>query len=236
MMKILQAAFVVALLAVTSGVVTASTAIGVNFVDGWPAPMLAGETADGLSNWTDSGPTVDDHNDSAHLYNNGTGLVVLGSNDLVTCDWTAPNTWAGGSEGTSEQQLYRVYLDDGGDGSMITVSGLSDWLLSEGMSAYTIRIYHSTDWTDTTFEEVNIVSNGEILQTVQETNHWSTDGGTRAFVDSGILTADTIIIDPAQRMDDTRACIAGFQIIAVPEPATLMLLGLGGLVLGRKRS
>lgn len=216
--KCLLCVAVLAILATTSGLLMADSVFGVNFCDNWPKPQMAGKTADGFSNWTDSYPLGQA---------NGTGLVVLGTNNLVTCDWTSKNTWAGGSEDTSEQQLYRVYLDDGDSGCQITIKGLSNWLLSEGRGAYTIRIYHSTDNADMTFEEVEIKDGTTILETVQETNHWYTDGGSRAYVDSGILTADTITLDPAPRTSSTRACIAGFKITAIekyipainPEPA-----------------
>jgi hypothetical protein len=213
---------VLAMLAMGSGIVWADTVIGVNFTDGWGTPCLAGETADGLSNWTDT-RAENDWTDPK----SGTGLVVLGSNGSVTCDWTSANTWAGGQEGTSEQQLYRVYLDDGGDGCLVTIHGLNAWMLSEGLGAYKIRIYFSTDWNSpTTFEEVEIKEGATVLETVQETNRWYTDGGTRANVDSGLLMADTIVLDPATKSGNTRACIAGFKITGInkfiplnPDPA-----------------
>lgn len=55
--------------------------IGVNFCESAAIDHLAGETADGLSNWTDSTGS-----------NNGTGLVVLGTDDHIICDWTSSNT------------------------------------------------------------------------------------------------------------------------------------------------
>lgn len=203
--------------------VSADTVIGVNFCDGWPTPHLAGKTCDGFSNWTDSWPIEGEIKTNAR---NGTGLVVLGSNSLVTCDWSSPNTYAGGQEGTSEQQLYRVYLDDGGSGCLVTIRGLGAWLADAGLGAYTIRIYHSTDNNNVRFLPVDIKAGDTILQTVQETNMWTTDGGSRAYVDSGILTADTITLDPLPRAGSARACIAGFKITGVdkfialnPDPA-----------------
>lgn len=203
---------VLSVLLMASWPVLADPVIGVNFVDQWETPHLGGETADGLSNWTDSVPV------GGSGEQNGTGLVLLGSNDLVTCDWSSANTWAAGSEGTSEQQLYRVYLDDGNNGPVVTLTGLSDWMASEGLGSYTVRIYHSTD-NGAGFTAVDISSEGTILETVQETNRWTTDGGVRAYVDSGILTANTITLDTQARTgnggSDLRATIAGVKITGI---------------------
>ncbi len=231
MKTIYAVVFVATLLVVTSSLGVAGTIIGVNFCDRWETPHLAGETADGFSNWTDSVPVSDDETSGP----TGTGLVLLGSSDLVTCDWNSSTTWAAGPEGTSEEQLYRVYLDDSGIGASVTITGIGDWLTSEGFDSYRIRIYHSTN-DGSGFMPVDIKSGETLLGSPQETNHWTTSEGIRAFVDSGILSADTITLNPQLPADGNRATIAGFQITAVPEPATLMLLGLGGLVLRRKRS
>jgi hypothetical protein len=196
-----------------SGQVLADTVIGVNFCDRWPTPHMGGKTFDGLSNWTDSFPI-----DGSGATNNGTGLVILGTNGLVMCNWSSPNTWAAGSEATPEQQLYRVYLDDG-TAPRVTISGLSAWLVNAGLGAYTVRIYHSTDTSNASFRPVDIKAGDTTLQTVQETNRWYTDGGSRAYVDSGILTADTITLAPQTRSGtgtgSARATIAGVKITGI---------------------
>ncbi len=230
MKKIIAATFVAAaFLILTAELVTAGTVIGVNFCDAWDKPHMEGKTADGFSNWTDSWPlwNWDDAKE-------GTGLVILGSSDFVTCDWSSANTWAAGSEDASEQQLYRVYLDDGGNGARVSFSGLSAWLASEGATGYTVRVYHSTD-NASGFAPVNVWEGDALLTTVQSDNLWTTDGGYRAYVDTGLLEADSIIVG-MNRIGDVRGTIAAIKITAIPEPATLVLLGLGGLVLRRKRS
>ena len=191
----------------------ADTTIGINFCDTWGTPHIAGETVDGFSNWTDSVP------EGATGQENGT-VTLLGSNDNVACTWSSSNTWAAGDENTSEQQLYRVYLDDGDNGPIITIDGIGNWLASEGVGAYVVRVYHNTD-NGVGFVPVDIKSGDTLLQTIQETNHWTSDGGIRAFVDSDLLTADSIIVDPQNRTGnssgDQRACVAGIKIIAVDE-------------------
>ena len=201
---------VLAMAMLVSGQVLADTVIGVNFCDKWATPHLSGKTFDGLSNWTDSFP-IDDPGSPQ----NGSGLVILGTNGLATCGWSSPNTWAGGNEGNADLDLYRVYLDDGGNGCLVTIAGLNAWMASEGLGAYTIRIYHSTDNSDVGFMADDIKEGAVVLQTVQETNHWSTDGGSRAFVDSGILMADTITLDPLPKVGSARACIAGVKITGI---------------------
>jgi hypothetical protein len=199
-------------LVVTAGLCAADTTLGVNFCDASAGPHLAGEVADGFGNWTDSFP-VDGTGSAA----TGTGLVVLGSGGSVTCSWTSANTWYAGAETTSDQQLYRVYIDDT-TGITVTITGLNAWLTNAGLAAYTIRIYQSTD-AGVGFTAIDINSGATTLQTVQETNHWTTDGGIRAYVDSGNLSADTITLVPQARTGngggDTRATIAGFRITGV---------------------
>lgn len=118
---------------------------GLNFTDGWPIPGLTGETADGCSDWVDSWPD----------YYFGGG--ALGSktmpNDLWA-QWNSANTWYAGWEDTSEQQLYRTYLDDGeaslvtgdGIGVSVTISNLGNWLLANNAVSYRIRCYASSDY------------------------------------------------------------------------------------------
>ncbi len=227
----LTAFLAVALALVLTASATAGTVIGVNFCDGWDKPQLEGKTADGFDNWTDSWP-LEDWGDAS----SGSDLVLHGSNDLVTVSWAASNTWAGGLEDTSEQQLYRVYLDDGGDGPRITFDGLGDWLAAIGAPGYTVRIYHSSDnasgFTPTSLYDAD---DDSLLATVQAALTWDTDGGLRGYVDSGVLSADSLLVAAGARDDSVRGAIAAVKITAVPEPMTMALLGLGSLALRRKR-
>ena len=142
-----------------------------------------------MSNWTDSTGS-----------NNGTGLVVLETDDHVTCDWTSSNTWRGGNNTTSEEQLYHAYLDDGSGGPDITIGGLSAWLNAVGAMSYTVRIYQCTDHgpnSGYTFGEIEITDGADVLETlqVQMDDVWTTNNNDmRGFVDSNELTNDTIHI------------------------------------------
>ena len=134
--------------------------IGLNITDGWGTPRLTGETADGFSNWTDSMADLGGGGPNPQL-----GSIELAGSS-VTAQWYSANTWAAGNETTSEQQLYRVYLDDGDGGSSlvtgdglgvsVTLYGLSAWLIANGAAAYSIRGYASTDTDNATFQPVSV--------------------------------------------------------------------------------
>jgi hypothetical protein len=200
--------FIVALWAGAAN--AAQGVIGVNFGGGNDA--LAGETADDCSNWTDSGGGANSTQD----------LAVLGTDGLVTCTWTSSNTWSGGSNVTSEQQLYHSYLDDGSGGARIIISGLGDWMRAVGASSYIVRIYQCTDhWNDgSTFGPSNITDGQNVLETlqIQMTDVWTTNNSDmRGFAESGELTSDTIHIEGygPPSGGNVRGCIAGFRITAV---------------------
>jgi len=229
----------------------AATVIGLNITDGWGTPCLEGETADGSSNWTDSMADMGGGGPNPQI-----GSLTLNNSSGVSASWNSANTWAGGNEDTSEQQLYRVYLDDGDGGSSlvngdgigvsVTISGLGAWLAAEGMSAYQIRVYASTDNASASFQPVDIRLGAPDVGTpdltvlsIAETvsvpalgdgafPSATGGGGTRGYGDSsGSLTADTITLTVPARAGSTRGALAGFKITAVPEPGAIALLGLG---------
>jgi PEP-CTERM motif len=245
-----------------------AASIGLNITDGWGAPMLAGETADGFSNWTDSMADYGGGGPNPQL-----GSITLAGSS-VTAQWFSANTWAAGSEGASEQQLYRVYLDDGDGGSSlvsgdgigvsVTISGLNAWMAANGGLSYKLRCYASTDTDNALFRPVTIRSgapnsadganqllNLAILETVTvptlgpgdfppNTTPDPTWGvwQSRGYGDSSYsLTADVITLTIPTRDGSTRGTLAGFQIILIPEPSSMavLALGLGALIVRRKR-
>lgn len=236
---------------------TAAVSVGLNFTDGWPTPMLTGETADGCSNWTDSRAAEDWTNASFGSVN------LLGT--PITATWNSANTWAAGQENTSEQQVYRVYLDDGdggnslvagdGIGASVTISGLAAWMAANGVSSYQIRCYSSTDTDNATFRPVDIRSgapnpvdganqllNLPVLDTVAVPTLGPGDFApnttpdptwglwqSRGYGDSvSTLSDDVITLTIAPRDGSTRGTLGGFKIVAVPEPGSL-LAAAGGL-------
>ncbi|MBN1556735.1 MAG: hypothetical protein JW951_01160 [Lentisphaerae bacterium] len=231
--------------------------IGLNITDGWPTPMLSGgETADGFSNWTDSMGDMGGGGPNPQLGTN----VLSGSS--VQAIFHSANTWAAGLEDNSEQQLYRVYLDDGDNGSSlysgdgigvsVTISGLSAWLASSGDSSYAIRAYQSSDWDTGGFLPVSVrlgapvtdLTSLTVLDTFSVTA--AGDGGfptasagyhLRGYGDSTMsFTADTITLTiPSGPSGGFRGTLAGFKITSIPEPATVGLALFGGLLALRRR-
>lgn len=142
---------------------TQAQTIGLNITDGWSTPMLGGKTADGFSNWTDSMGNYGGGGPNPQLGS----ITLFGSS--VTAQWYSANTWAAGSETTSGQQLYRVYLDDGDGGSSlvsgdgigvsVTIYGLNAWMAANGGVGYRIRCYASTDTDNALFQPV-LIRNG----------------------------------------------------------------------------
>jgi hypothetical protein len=167
--------------------------------------------------------------------------------------------WSAGQESNPEQGLYRVYLDDGGAGVTITISGLADWLAASGDPSYLVRLYRSTDNTGAGFSAVGIYEGASTADPLLETISSVAPGdpsigdggfptavvggqGARTIQDAlGTFSADTITFNSVREADiggfPVRGTIAGFMIMTIPEPATgvLALLGLGLLARRRRR-
>jgi hypothetical protein len=219
-----------------------SATVGLNFADGWSAIWLTGKTADGFSGWADSTTTA---NNTANIAPSGTTTLADGA---VTVTWNANNTWAAGSQNNPDQMLYRVYLDDGGNGLVagdgigvsVTISGLGAWLAANGSQNYILRCYASTDTGSASFhpvmirqgapnpvDEVNQLLNLTVLETVPMPalgagNFPTTTGGggTRGYADSGFRTEDTITITIQNGASPIRGTLAGFMIYTVEPTIT----------------
>lgn len=129
----------------------ASPVVGVNFTGNWPTPRVAGETAAGTNTWVDLGP--------AYPIPYGDGTILTNTPFSVDTHLTftlfTANSYAAGLENDSEQQIYRMYLDDGdgggsyapndGIGVSVEIEGLDAWMAANGLTGYIIRAFRSTD-------------------------------------------------------------------------------------------
>lgn len=232
---------------------SAATVIGMNFTEIYSAPQVSDGSADGFAGWTDSWLVAEGN------YGNTTnGIdVSLNGTSHVKMRWNSSNIWNAGMEDNNEQGLYRQYLDDGdgatpdGIGVSVTITGLSAWLLEEGMTAYQIRTYGSTDTDGASFHTIDIrdgVSlSGTIIGSISPLALGAGDfptgsGGTwqpRGYGDSSNnLTADSITLTIPVRNDNIRGTLAALRLTAVPEPSTALLGGLGllGLLIRRRNT
>ena len=178
-------------------------AIGVNFRH-FGSTALGTDAFDSVADWTD----VD-------LASGGPATVDSG--DGVTVSWSSNNTWVFGPTGTPEEKLYHGCLDDGGNGCTVTLAGLSAWLTAKGATGYTVRVYANTDSHSHTFTDVEVFVGGSLTDTIEYTDFDYSVGGSRAMADSGVLSADTITIDPTPQQQGVweRATIAGIRIMAI---------------------
>ena len=194
-------------LAMFSATVNAEV-VGFNVSGGWGNPSMEGRTADGCSTWTDA------------VSNNGTGLVLNGTDEMVTVDWSSNNIWQAGSEDELEDKPYRIYLDDGGNGVHVTINGLGDWLDSIGAAGCALRIYQNSDGGYGEFQDIFISNEYGTLEVAKAQNVWNHEGGgERGTCDvDTMLYSNTVKVDLTARLDgEPRSTLGAFKLTTVSE-------------------
>jgi hypothetical protein len=164
-----------------------------------------------------------------------TASVISG----LTFGWTAANDWAqasalSGSAGPAEVNF--GYLDDGGAGVGITITGLSAWLATNGASSYSIQVVNSTD-NGNSFGPTGILtaSGGTLLGTLTNPLTWAGGANAGATTTLSGLTSDTLFIDGASGVGgQARAGIAAVILTPVPEPGVMALGGIAALAMVRR--
>ncbi|MCK4563048.1 MAG: hypothetical protein KAU94_00075 [Verrucomicrobia bacterium] len=230
-----------------------ASVIGWNFTSNWPNPTIQGDgLVDGFDQWTDS---VDAGSPGGQKVVNSTDTWAVTTPinaTMVSVAWSSSGMYSAGSETNPDQGLYRVYLDDGGAGPTVTVSGLSAWLATvPGATGYKVDFYRCADVANNTFAELNIYAGtgtgGTQLESLAAelaagdgAYPTGTGGGGSRLKQSatGTFTADIVTFHTDRNLGGgSRAGLAGFKITTIPEPATFGTLAVfgGGILFIRRR-
>ncbi len=238
---------VLAVFAATYTSVSAASVIAYNFTERWHAKTIQGEgTVYGTDQWTDSIDYATAANGNVAANSTDPFAVTTPFNAPgVSVSWSSAGMYQAGDEGGAlENQLFRRYLDDT-TGVTISVAGLGAWLASEGAIGYKVTFYQNSNTASTDFAQMDlhegVGTGGTLLESMGVTpNDGSGNGGGSRLIRTATstFTADTITFDTDRDRGGTgRASISGFKIeaVAVPEPSSAALLGLGGLALILRR-
>ena len=170
-----------------------------------------------------------------------------GATTAASVEWSgANNTWGGSGAATADERMVNGWLDDNGNGSTITVTGIP-------YDIYDVYVYGSSDignagsgW-NTEVNGTRYTSGGSYVDPVNASGSYFVgyvDGATTddnpSYVKVSDLSGGDLTIFGARYQDpagaDFRGAVSGFQIVAVPEPSAFSLIALAGLVvLARRR-
>lgn len=194
---------------------------------------------------TDSAGVVAQQNwNNAAGANSGAALNLIDDSGAATTAsvvWSSNNLWGGGAAATADEKLMAGWLDDGVAGASVTVSNIP-------YALYDVYVYFSADNGNAgngghavidgaSFNSVGVFTNLNAGNGTFFNGH--VDGSTGAVDPSYHLAAglnNATLTVTSTRPAGFRGAIAGVQIVdVIPEPASVALLGLGGLLMLRRR-
>jgi hypothetical protein len=164
------------------------------------------------------------------------GVTFINSTSLLGNNATGPANfaWSGTTESSDYLDLLKSVDFGGGDSTTITLGdGDGDTattgtgLLTPGL-LYEIQVWFADDREDTDSRTMGYASPGG---TAVEVNDQFVIGTFTADATTQDLFLDTV--SPTSGFGNTH--ITAYQIRLVPEPGSLALLGLGGLLVARRR-
>jgi hypothetical protein len=229
-----------------------ATSIGVNFIGGNNAGGASVTGPAGVvsqSNW---------NNENTNASADAAIVTDDGASAGATLTWSSNNVWSTGAAGTNQNgNLMQGYLDDSATATTtVSLSNLPSSIAGTGSTPYNVILYIAGDtagrggnYTVNGTSAV-LVNSGPEADGIFQLATPSTDPNNDANAGTGAVagnyyaftnvTGTTLDISTVGYSigSNQRSPLDGFQVTTspVPEPATLGLLGLGGLLLlGRRR-
>ncbi len=171
--------------------------------------------------------------------NGGVAITDSQGNAAGTLNWTSSNLYGSGATGTSTQNLLGGYLDDNSspNSATVTVTNLPAGIAGTGSTPYNVIVYLAGD---TTGRGGDYTINGQtatlaelqnnssfVLATAGPAGVGGTPGNYYEFFN---VTGTTLSLTTNPSFGSpTRTPIDGIQILSVPEPASLTLVGVGAI-------
>lgn len=178
--------------------------------------------------------------------NNGSATVSSDTADTTNLTWSGANLYNSGGAGNNNAALLSGYLDNNNSTPATASLTLPAGIAGTGSTPYNVIIYVAGD---TTGRGGTATVNGTTVTLTELANN-----GTGNFVLSGPstpgnyyeffgVTGTTLNISNLGVFGNTaggdgtpRLPLDGFQVVSTPEPASMALLGFGGLgLLARRR-
>lgn len=191
----------------------------------------------------------------------GTGQALIddaGAATGATITWNSANTWSSGDgNGTTDERVAHVYLDDGTTTNMF--GGAAGAVITiENIPYAEYRIYglissgDGDEYSSRNFQVNGTYVWGAGVRDAQADAYGNTDAALTATgnrwveLEQGVTrgnywtyetTGSTLVVNGIDRYDGGRASIAGMVIEQIPEPATIGLVAAfgGGLLFVRRR-